>query len=246
MVAVTIEDLFGRGTQTLLAVWEENARGAIGASVHRFPGVSVAVFPHGPERAFYNNALLDRDLEAAGRAEAVVALAEAYRAAGVTHFAAWVHETDRAMRRDLERHGYTLQESTRAMGMPLEDIRMPRPRMDLAPPDWGEYLRIIGVPPNFLARADPAAYHIMIARMNGENVATAMAVDHNGDRGIYNVGTLEHVRRRGLGTALTALLVHDALGCGCRTASLQSTPMAESIYASVGFRDLGRILEYGP
>lgn len=64
--------------------------------------------------------------------------------------------------------------------------------------------------------------------------------------GIYNVGTLEHARRRGLGTALTAAQVHDAHARGCRTASLQSTPMAERVYASVGFRDLGRILEYVP
>lgn len=33
---------------------------------------------------------------------------------------------------------------------------------------------------------------------------------------------------------------------GCRAASLQSTPMAERVYASAGFRDLGRILEYVP
>ena len=73
-----------------------------------------------------------------------------------------------------------------------------------------------------------------------------MAFDRDGDCGIYNVGTLPHARRRGLGTALTALHVHDALGRGCRTASLQSTEMAERIYASLGFRDLGRILEYVP
>jgi predicted GNAT family acetyltransferase len=29
-------------------------------------------------------------------------------------------------------------------------------------------------------------------------------------------------------------------------ASLQSTPMAERVYAAVGFRDLGRFLEYVP
>jgi ribosomal protein S18 acetylase RimI-like enzyme len=73
-----------------------------------------------------------------------------------------------------------------------------------------------------------------------------MAFDHDGDCGIYNVGTLEHARRRGLGTALTALLVHDAIGRGCQTASLQATNIAERLYAAVGFRDLGRILEYVP
>jgi len=33
---------------------------------------------------------------------------------------------------------------------------------------------------------------------------------------------------------------------GCQTATLQSTEMAKRVYAAVGFRDLGRILEYVP
>jgi predicted GNAT family acetyltransferase len=40
--------------------------------------------------------------------------------------------------------------------------------------------------------------------------------------------------------------VHDALARGCETASVQSTEMAERVYAAVGFRDLGRFLEYVP
>jgi predicted GNAT family acetyltransferase len=71
-----------------------------------------------------------------------------------------------------------------------------------------------------------------------------MAYDHAGDCGIYNVVTVPHARRRGLGTALTALLVHEARDRGCATASLQATEMAERVYASVGFCDLGRFLEY--
>jgi len=73
-----------------------------------------------------------------------------------------------------------------------------------------------------------------------------MAFDHDGDCGVFNVATLEAARRRGLGTALTARHVHDAAARGCSTASLQSTAMAERVYAAVGFRDLGRILEYVP
>jgi GNAT superfamily N-acetyltransferase len=243
---LTFDDLYERSAATLLAAWEEHARGASGASVRRHPGVAVAVFPDGPERAVYNNALLDRGLEPAGRSAALDTLAGTYAASGVADFAAWVHESDHAMRRDLERRGYTPRESTRAMGMSLDDIRVPRPGIDLAPPDWAEYLRVVGVPPGFLARADKAAYRILIARLDGENVATAMAFDHDGDRGIYNVGTLDRARRRGLGTGLTALLVHDARDSGLRTASLQSTPMAEHVYTTIGFRDLGRFLEYGP
>jgi predicted GNAT family acetyltransferase len=73
-----------------------------------------------------------------------------------------------------------------------------------------------------------------------------LAFDHDSDCGIYNVATLECARRRGLATALTARQVHDAFGRGCQTVSLQSTAMAERVYAGVGFRDLGRFFEYVP
>jgi len=244
MTVLTDADLYLRRAETLLASREEYARGATGASVQRSPGVAAAVFPSEPEHAFYNNALLERDLATADRADAIDAMEAAYAVAGITRFAAWAYESDEPLRADLERRGYTLAEWTRAMGMALEDIRLPRPEIELGPTDWFEYLRLLGVPPGFLAGADPAAFHVLVARVAGENVATAMAFDRGSDCGIYNVTTLERARRRGLGTALTAVHLHDALVRGCQTASLQSTEMAERVYAAVGFRDLGRILEY--
>jgi len=169
-----------------------------------------------------------------------------YATAGVARFAAWVHESDEPMRVELERRGYTLDTTTRAMGMELDDIALPRPRIDLGPADWAEYLRMDGLPPDFLRTADHAAFHLLAARVDGEMVAAALAYDFGDDCGIYNVGTVERARRRGLGTALTTAQVYAARARGCRTASLQSTPMAERVYAAVGFRDLGRILEYVP
>ena len=246
MTVHTDADLFRRGAETLVASWEEYVRGTTGAAVQRSSSVAIAVFPNEPERAVYNNALITRDLAAADRTAATAAMEAAYTTAGVTRFAAWVHESDEAMRGDLEQSGYTLDTSTRAMAMVLDDIRLPRPNLELAPPDWLEHLRFAGVPPNFLRGADPHAYHILTARLGGENVATAMAFDHGGDCGIYNTGTLAHARGRGLATALTALHVHEARARGCQTATLQSTEMAERVYAAVGFRDLGRILEYVP
>jgi ribosomal protein S18 acetylase RimI-like enzyme len=242
----TDADLYHRGAETLLASWEEYARGATGAAVQRSPGVAAAVFPDGPERAVYNNALLERDLTAGGRAGAIEAMEAAYAAAGVTRFAAWTHESDEAMRGDLRRRGYTLDASTRAMGMALDDIRLPRPEIELGPPDWLTGLRIVGAPPGLLGGADPAAFRVLVARLGGQDIATAMAFDREGDCGIYNVATLERARRRGLGAALTALHLHGARARGCQTASLQSTAMAERMYAAVGFRDLGRLLEYVP
>jgi ribosomal protein S18 acetylase RimI-like enzyme len=240
----TDAELYHRGAATMLASWAAYARGAAGASLLRPPGACVGVFPQEPERTFYNNAWLESDLATSDRNEALDAIEAAYEAAGITHFAVWIHERDTAMRADLERRGYAEAESTRAMGMALDDLGRPRPGIELGPPDWSEYLRIMEIPSGYLAHADRSAFHVLVGRLGGEAVATAMAFDHDADCGVYNVTTLEHARRRGLGTALTLLHLHDARERGCRTASLQSTPMAEHVYASVGFRDLGRILEY--
>lgn len=238
-------DLYRRGMDTVVAAWDEYARGTPGAEVRRSPGVAAAIFPNDPERDVYNNAILERDLPAPERAAAIAAMETAYHARGVTRFAAWAHATDEPLRSDLERRGYTVDETTRAMGMPLtETTLMARPALELGSAGWDDFLRIFGLPAELLGRADHSAFHLLFARLDDECVATATAFDHDGDCGIYNVATLEHARRRGLGTALTALQLHDAAARGCRTASVQSTEMAERVYAMVGFRDLGLILEY--
>jgi GNAT superfamily N-acetyltransferase len=169
----------------------------------------------------------------------------AYATSGIEHFAAWTHETDDDMRGDLERRGYTLREWTHAMGMTLDDIATRRPEVNLGPSDWHDYLRVLEVSPDLVAGGDHTAFHVLIARLGGDSVGAAMAFDHHGDCGIYNVVTVEHARRKGIGTALTAIQLHDAVARGCTTASLQSTDMATGIYRAVGFRDLGRLMEYG-
>jgi GNAT superfamily N-acetyltransferase len=249
MTTVLDAQSYQHGTETVLASWEAYARGSRGASVVRLPGVAAAVFPTEPERSVYNNAVLAHGLRRVDRTGALDGMEHAYAAAAVPRFAAWVHESDEPMRADLEARGYRIDTTTRAMGMAVDDVRVPRPDLDLAPPDWPAYLRLLvrdGAAPRLLEGVDPNAFHPLIARLSGEDVAAGLAFDHGDDCGIYNVGTLPHARRRGLGTAVTALLVHEAAERGCRTASLQSTAMGEGIYAAVGFRDLGRILEYVP
>ena len=148
----------------------------------------------------------------------------AYAAAGVDRFAAWVHETDGALRADLEARGYTLDTTTRAMGMALDDLRGAPPELELDAAGVArlrrlarERRRAAGV----AGRRRPA--RVPPADRARTRLATALAFDFGDDCGIYNVGTLEHARRRGLGTALTARLLHDARARGRRTASLQAT-----------------------
>lgn len=236
-------DLYVRGCATAVASWEEDARGSAGAAVLRLSGVVAAVFPSGPERGFFNNAMLERaaDLDA---------MEAAYGAAGVERYAAWVHEGDSGTAAALGRRGYTVAETTRAMGMPVASAVPPRASVDVRPVAWREYLEYLwsaGVPEGLLGGSDGEAFHALAVRgPGGELVASAIAFDHDGDCGIFNMSTLPAARRRGLGTALTARHVRDAAARGCTTATLQATPMAERVYASVGFRDLGRILEFAP
>ena len=239
-------DLYARGITTLLTMWDELARTSRDAVVQRLPGIAAAVFPHDPERIYYNNAVLRDHGTAAERRRAVTSLEEIYADAGITRFAAWVHESDQAMRTELEERGYTLDSWTRAMGMCLTDIRLPRPELDLVEIEWESYLQTFGLPPGLGSHADRSAFRVLVADVDGEAVSTATAFEHGGDCGIYDVITLTHARRRGLATALTTLQLHEARARGRRTASVQSTEIAEHVYAAVGFRDLGRILEFVP
>jgi ribosomal protein S18 acetylase RimI-like enzyme len=239
-------DLYRRGARTLLASWEAYAAAAVDAAVRRLPGVTAAVFPHAPERGIYNNALLDRGLDRAQRARALDGMESVYEAAGVARFAAWVHDSDDATRAAVEARGYGFDSATRAMALTLRDVTLPAARINHAPLAWPDYLRMFELPDDLLGGSDHDGLRLLAARIEGVNVAAAMAFDHDGDCGIYNVGTLAAYRRRGFATALTALQLRDAAKRGCSTASVQATPMAERVYAALGFRDLGRYLEYVP
>lgn len=242
--------LYARSVATLISSWETIARGCDGAKVQRLPGVTAAVFPNEPERPIYNNAVFDRDLDPAVRTSAIGAMQTAYADVGVDHYAAWVHESDAAMAAELSARGYAIAESTRVMGVPLSNpSRKPTEAAEIGPAKWAtylDYLHHFGLPETLLAGVDPNAFHVLAARQNGTVVATALGFDHEGDCGIFNMSTLAAARRRGIATTLTAQHLQEAAKRGCETATLQSTPMAERVYGSLGFRDLGRFLEYAP
>lgn len=235
---------YDRMLANLLGSWTRIAEGTQRASVERLPEAAVALFPAGPERRFYNNSVLRRDLDPRGVAEAAEAIVRIYEKAAVDRYAIWVHESEEVAIAEMARRGFRVDTSTRGMAMSLDDIAVPRPDLELGPPDWEEYLRIIEVPDGLLAGVEANDFHVLVGRLAGENVVAAMAYDDGGDAGIYNLGTLPHARRRGLGTALAAMHLYRACERGCATASLQSTQMAEGIYTALGFQDLGRFIEY--
>jgi ribosomal protein S18 acetylase RimI-like enzyme len=240
-------ELYERMEANLLASFERYATASAGASLERARDVGIAVFPSPPERLFYNNALLARSLDAGRASAAIRTLEQAYEAAAVDRYAVWAHESERASVAALEERGYHVDTSTRAMAMSLDAINLPRPSPRFPSADWPAYVEMLaalGAPEGLLVDMDSRGYHAIVAAVDGEKVAAAIAYDHAGDCGIYNVGTVPHARRQGLATALTVQLLYDARERGCTTASLQATEMAERLYADVGFRDLGRFIEY--
>jgi ribosomal protein S18 acetylase RimI-like enzyme len=242
--AIPERALYDRMLANLVSCWTRIAEGVPAASVERLPRVVIARFPEGPERAFYNNAVLDRGLDASAAAEAAAAALDAYEEAEVERFAIWAHESETASIDSLAGLGLRVDTTTLAMSMSLADLAGPAPEIDLVPPDWDEYLRVMELPEGTLEGVDPQHFHVIIGRLGGDSVSAALAYDHEGDCGIYNLGTLARARRRGIGSAVTALHLHRARERGCETASLQSTAMAEGVYAGLGFRGLGRFIEY--
>src|SRR5438309_743664 len=105
---------------SLLLSWTTCAAGAPGAAVVITEDAGAAVFPQLPERSVFNNAVLDRDLDAAGVRRAIAALAALYAGAGVASYAIWVHSSDTTALAELPALGYLIDTSTRAMAMPLD------------------------------------------------------------------------------------------------------------------------------
>ena len=85
-----------------------------------------------------------------------------------------------------------------------------------------------------LGRAGSRA-HMWQVWSEGRPVAKAGMYLGSGSAGIYAVVTMPEARRLGLARILTLTALHEARNSGCHLAVLHSTPMAQSLYESLGF-----------
>lgn len=236
-------DLFARSVRTLAASWGLFAEGSPGARLITEDGASIGVFVASPEREIFNNALL---LPGAADAKGVLAtITAAYRDASIDRYAVWVHQDDQRGAAAVAAADLWPDEATRVMARSLDALpdEAAGPALELGPARIADLNRVIGVPDDLIPHAGEGA-HVYVARLDGAPVAGLLAFDHDGDCGIYNVGTVASARRQGLATRLTLRALHHARDRGCTTASLQSTPEAERVYAALGFHDLGRFVEH--
>src|SRR5262249_10795792 len=79
---------------------------------------------------------------------------------------------------------------------------------------------------------------------DGCAVAGAWSYLQRTDCGIYALGTVPSMRRRGVAGALVGHVLAYAAGARGRTATLQSTRMGQPLYESLGFVPVGRYEEW--
>lgn len=120
-----------------------------------------------------------------------------------------------------------------------------------SPEDAAQYWRVatesyadIGFPPEIFAFyendeylwADGAA--AFLAHVDGRPAGISMTIVTHGVAGIYWVGCSAEARGRGLGTTMTAAALEAGFEMGARSASLQASPMGESLYRQMGFETI--------
>jgi GNAT superfamily N-acetyltransferase len=235
------------GEETLVASWAALAALSPGAHLVHTQRALAAVFPQWEP---LNNAILFGDPSVASASAAAAELAGVFACSRVASWALWVpnHRLDLAgpdvvahidgMRRDV---------STLAMachlreGLPA-DHRARRTTVELAALAGDRPL-----PAATLAAPDsPTDLEAWVLVDAGFAVAGAWTYRNGTDVGLYAIGTAPEHRRRGLARALVLHVLGDAYARGARTASLQSTPMGEPLYAGLGFVPVGRYDEFVP
>jgi GNAT superfamily N-acetyltransferase len=112
------------------------------------------------------------------------------------------------------------------------------------PPDLAVY-RFFQVAGDLLLAADsPSRFYI--GYLNDQPVAASELTDGGGVVGLYTICTLAAYRRRGFATALTLGPLLTARAEGQHTAVLQASAAGAAVYARLGFRPFGQIVEFKP
>jgi ribosomal protein S18 acetylase RimI-like enzyme len=107
-----------------------------------------------------------------------------------------------------------------------------------------------GIPPDLaasiysleVAALDGLAYYL--ARAGGRDVSTAAGFTIGDGVAIFSVATAPEDRGKGYGAAVTAEAVRDGFADGAEFAILQSSPIGESVYRRLGFRNVEQYLLY--
>ena len=126
------------------------------------------------------------------------------------------------------------------MAIDLDDLPgdEPDPRVAVVAdvPEYDAYGRALLT----LTERRPAHTWHALARIDGAWAGRGWAHRVGEHAGIYDMDVPPHVRRRGVGRALTLAVCRAAKAAGARFATLNATAEGELLYRSLGFRSVGR------
>jgi ribosomal protein S18 acetylase RimI-like enzyme len=207
-------------------------------------GLLAAITPSIPARSVFNSVVY-RD-EGAVRGS-LGELERVYDDAGIVAWTVWVPRGDDGLADALESAGHELDASPEAMAVALAELDLDRGAEGLdwsygpgGVPDMADILEeAFHWPAGPAARRFAWLEHVYVARADGEPAACVAALHHEGDCAIWNVGTREAARGRGLATGLMRQAMRDAREAGCETTSLQATALGRPVYERLGYRALG-------
>lgn len=163
--------------------------------------------------------------------------------------------------RRLEGHGLVLDEILPVLGMNLDTWRSDPPADELElvwvadRATFDEATRVMfagfGMPDAiFDAFADRfsmvvlepgSSQRVVIVRLDGRPISTALGAIDDGVVGVYNVATVPTAQRRGGGSAATRAVIDDAIGRGAHAAILQTSNAGRKVYERIGFHDVGTV-----
>jgi GNAT superfamily N-acetyltransferase len=86
-----------------------------------------------------------------------------------------------------------------------------------------------------------ATGHVVLARIDGRPVSTALGYVLDGFVGVYNVATVPAEERQGGGRAVTTAVIEDAIERGAMSAVLQTSTAGRPVYERIGFHDVGSV-----
>jgi GNAT superfamily N-acetyltransferase len=239
-----------RMLDTMVAFFRAVGRASPGARVVEHEGVVATVVPATPERAVFNSVVYRDGPALIG---ALPDLAAAYARAGVHGWTVWVPEHDGEARAALAAAGHVLDAQPEAMALDLDSL-VPAPSAPLVEVLTGPAAAIADVAalndaaygyPGSFARAlvalENPAIHRYVALRDGRPLSCLLAVDHEGDCGIFCVATLAEARGQGLAAGLLTRALDDARGRGCRISTLQATRAGAPLYHRLGYRRVGTV-----
>ncbi len=241
-------ELLAQQTANQRGFYRALAHGSVGSRLIALNGgVQATVAPVRPWYSIFNSVLYT---EPGALISALPQLAREYEAAGSKAWTVWVPPTDTATPSALEAAGHVLDSTPMLMGASISEIDLDQQlELDLhAAPTW----RMVatcndlahGVIEDWsmaalVERIDDPPTHCYAATLHGKVACALLAREHDRDCYFWFVATIPEARGVGLASELVRVALRAARQRGCVTTTLESTAMAESMYANLGFRALG-------